>query len=216
LSGGAGRWTVALDDGAAEGPFERLVVAAPAPQTAALLDEAAPTMARQAGRADYAACMSAIATLPAGPALDDGDDWRAYDDPVLAVALRDSAKPGRAATHPATWVLHATTAWSEAHQDDPHDQIAQALWDAFAVQQPELPAPTQLIGHRWRYARVTRPLEQDCLFDADLGLGACGDWCLGPDAGDALLSGFAMAGRLFAAEPALAARGRPPAEKTAA
>jgi hypothetical protein len=160
--------------------------------------------------------MSAIAALPAGAAADLGDHWRAYDDPVLAVALHDSTKPGRAATTPGTWVLHATTAWSDAHRDDPHDSIARALWDAFAARHPGLPEPMHLVGHRWRYARVTRPLERDCLFDDELGVGACGDWCLGPDAGDALLSGFAMAGRVFAAEPVLAARGRPQADRSAA
>jgi predicted NAD/FAD-dependent oxidoreductase/uncharacterized protein YjbI with pentapeptide repeats len=207
LTGGPGSWHVHSADGALEGPFERVVVAAPAPQTAALLQPVAPDLADRAATAAYASCMSAVASLPAP--VSDAPAWGSYDDAVLAVAIRDSVKPGRPATQPETWVLHATTAWSAAHLDDDHEAIAQALWRAFVDRHAPTASPDALIGHRWRYARVTQPLGQDCLFDAERGIGACGDWCLGPDTGDALLSGFAMAGRLFAAEPAIEARGRP-------
>jgi hypothetical protein len=207
LTGGPGSWHVHSADGALEGPFERVVVAAPAPQTAALLQPVAPDLADRAATAAYASSMSAVASLPAP--VSDAPAWGSYDDAVLAVAIRDSVKPGRPATQPETWVLHATTAWSAAHLDDDHEAIAQALWRAFVDRHAPTASPDALIGHRWRYARVTQPLGQDCLFDAERGIGACGDWCLGPDTGDALLSGFAMAGRLFAAEPAIEARGRP-------
>ena len=137
------------------------------------------------------------------------------DDPVLEKAVRDTAKPGRDPVAD-VWSLHATAGWSQTHRNDDFDPIARALFDALHRQVPDLPDAQQLIGHRWLYGQVSEPLAEACLFDAGLGLGACGDWCLGPTAGDALLSGAAAAGRVFANEPALAARGRPVEDRAAA
>jgi hypothetical protein len=137
------------------------------------------------------------------------------NDPVLEKAVRDSAKPGKDSVAD-VWALHATQEWSQAHKDDDFDPIARALFDAFRAHYAELPEPQQLIGHRWLYGQVTRPVGKDCLFDPEVGLGACGDWCLGPTAGDALLSGAAAAGRVFASEPSLAVRGRAIADRAAA
>jgi hypothetical protein len=157
--------------------------------------------------------MSALAVFDRP--LELGHDLLLPDDGVLDKAVRDPAKPGRDPVAD-VWALHATREWSEAHKNDDFDPIAQALFDAFRAQVPDLPEPQQLIGHRWLYGQVIRPVGADCLFDAALGLGAGGDWCLGPTAGHALLSGIAAAGRVFASEPALAARGRPQAERRAA
>ena len=60
-------------------------------------------------------------------------------------------------------------------------------------------------GHRWRYAFVDRPVGSACLLDAAAGLGACGDWCLGARVEAALLSGYAMAGRILGLDTPAAA-----------
>ena len=46
---------------------------------------------------------------------------------------------------------------------------------------------------RWRYAQTTQPLGKSHLWDAALGLGACGDWCLGHRVEDAFVSGLELA-----------------------
>ena len=209
---GAGWLLVA--DGATHGPFDRVIVTAPAPQAANLIAPHTPDLADRARTAAYRPIMSALAVFDR-PLEIDRDVVLPDHDAVLEKAVRESAKPGRDPVAD-VWALHATQTWSEAHKNDAFDPIAQALFDAFRGQLPDLPDPQQLIGHRWLYGQVTQPLGTDCLFDADLGLGAAGDWCLGPTAGDALLSGVAAAGRVFASEPALAARGRPEAERRAA
>ncbi|MDZ7712655.1 MAG: FAD-dependent oxidoreductase [Rhodovibrio sp.] len=206
-------WLLATD-GEAYGPFDRVIVTAPAPQAAKLIGPHAPGLADRARGADYRPIMSALATFDRPLDLA-ADLLLPEDDPVLEKAVRDSAKPGKDPVAD-VWALHATHDWSEAHKDDAFDPIARALFDAFRAHHPDLPEPQQLIGHRWLYGQVTQPVGEDCLFDPDIGLGACGDWCLGPTAGDALLSGAAAAGRVFASEPALAARGRASAERAAA
>jgi hypothetical protein len=47
--------------------------------------------------------------------------------------------------------------------------------------------------HRWRYAKTLQPLGQSHLWDAKIGLGACGDWCLGHRVEDAFISGLSLA-----------------------
>ena len=60
----------------------------------------------------------------------------------------------------------------------------------------DTPRPAFMAPHRWRYARVATPIGETCLFDADLGIGACGDWCLGGKIEAAVLSGRAMVDRI--------------------
>ena len=206
-------WLLVSDAGT-YGPFDRVIVTAPAPQAANLLVPHAPALAERARTAAYRPIMSALATFDRPLDLDP-DLLLAKRDRILEKAVRESAKPGRDPVAD-VWALHATEEWSQAHKHDDFEPIAWALFDAFRAHRPDLPEPQQLIGHRWLYGQVTRPLGQDCLFDIEIGLGACGDWCLGPTAGDALLSGAAAAGRVFASEPELAARGRPEAERRAA
>ena len=46
------------------------------------------------------------------------------------------------------------------------------------------------------------PASQPCYVDGAAGLGLCGDWCIGPRAGDAWESGQAAARALLAAQSA--------------
>jgi predicted NAD/FAD-dependent oxidoreductase len=57
--------------------------------------------------------------------------------------------------------------------------------------------PVFAIAHRWRYALVEQALGVACLWDAQAGVGACGDYCLGPRVEAAFDSGEAMAQRLL-------------------
>jgi predicted NAD/FAD-dependent oxidoreductase len=46
--------------------------------------------------------------------------------------------------------------------------------------------------HRWRYANVEQAVGEPFLFDEALGLGACGDWCLGNRVEAAVASATAL------------------------
>ena len=95
------------------------------------------------------------------------------------------------------WVVHANPDWSRSHIEMDRQRITELLLEEFCrVNRLRDIAPVFLQGHRWRYARVCQPLGQSCLWDANLRIGLAGDWCLGPDAEHAFLSGLALSHRM--------------------
>jgi predicted NAD/FAD-dependent oxidoreductase len=74
----------------------------------------------------------------------------------------------------------------------------------------KLPKPRELISHCWRHAKVEQLLNEPCLSDSGWGVGYCGDAWFGPRVEAALLSGIAVAGRVFHSEPMIRARAAPP------
>ncbi|QDT14454.1 NAD(P)/FAD-dependent oxidoreductase [Alienimonas californiensis] len=204
---GAG-WTLRFDEGPPAGPFEQVLVTAPAPQTAALLTGHA-HFTPAVRRAEHQACWAALLAFDAAPALPfDGaflnDDRLPDGSPnPLAWAARETSKPGRPPT-PERWTLHAKADWSDAHADRPPAAVLPEMVAAFTalVRQATgetLPAPTFQTAHRWRFAHVKNaaPAEGagECLYDSAAGLGAAGDWRLGGRIEGAFLSGLALAER---------------------
>ena len=112
--------------------------------------------------------------------------------PVARIG-RESVRPGRDPGE--RWVLHADAEWSAAHLEDAPDAVARTLLDAV----PGAPEAVHLAAHRWRYARVARPLQAPLLSDGRLVAG--GDWCT-PSEGDVRAGTVAAAqaaGRALAA-----------------
>jgi renalase len=194
-----GRWRLIDLAGRPTDGFDCVLVAVPAPQAAALLGGCGGWDA-ELSAVEMAPCWAVMAAdlpaRPAAPVL-----WRESSPGAagpLAWFAHDGGKPGRPGT--GTWVLHAGEAYSRRYLEEPPEGVAETLWAAFA-RQVGLPAaqrPGHLVAHRWRYARVLSPLGRDCLWAPSLGLGACGDWCLGGRVEAALLSGSALAGRVMA------------------
>ena len=192
------RWKLTGDDQQALGEFDAVVLAAPAPQSAALIDPASYALASRMREAQFAPCWAVMLAFdePLGLEVD-----AAFVNlgPLKWVA-RDSSKPERAPGE--RWVLHANAEWSQKHLEESPEQVAAMLLDAFiATTGARKLTPSHLKAHRWRYAFVTKPLGEPCLFDASLRVAACGDWCLGPRIESAYLSGVAAAGRINSIAP---------------
>jgi hypothetical protein len=196
-------WRLVGEDGAVLAPFDMVVVAVPAPQAGSLLAEA-PVLAARAGEAVLAPCWALMLAFPAPlpthvPAafVQDG-----VEQGPLAWICHDGGKPGRGdpeGAPPPTWVAHASGAWSQRHLEAGAEEVAPVLLAAFGdALGLDAPQPVHLAAHRWRYAKVEHALGEPCLYDRDLGIGACGDWCLGPRLEAAYLSGVAMAERVLA------------------
>ena len=185
-------WRLAGADAGA-GPFDRVVVALPAEQAAALLRPVAPEMAALAAATPSDPCWTVMATFTERLAIAGDVITRAG---AIGWAARDSAKPGRGG--PEGWVVQASPDWSRRHLEETDDAVLPLLLSALGdVAGGPLPEPVHAAAHRWRYAR-SGTLGRDGLWDAALGLGACGDWLLGPRVEAAWLSGRRLADAMVA------------------
>lgn len=194
-----GHWFAGKDDGSLEGPFDVAIVAVPAPQAIRLYGENSPH-AHVTAVPIYDPCCTAM--LAFDQRVDAPDVITPSLGPIARM-IRDNAKPGHQPDGLDRWVIHAEPGWSAAHLDASFEDIAAALLEAGRTH-AALPDPVMAIGHRWRYARVSRPLGVSCLWDAAAQFGGCGDWCLGPTVADAVASGRALAAAVLADVPALA------------
>jgi renalase len=187
-------WRLAADDGSTLAKTDLVVVAVPAPQAATLL-AGSPDLAHRAAAATVAPCWAVMLgfeePLPlafAGAFVGAG--------PLNWIA-RDRSKPERAGNE--AWVLHAAPSWSRDYLEADRGAVVEDLRDALQVTVGlRTPRPAFAVAHRWRYARVEKPLGEGCLFDPILRIGACGDWCLGSKIEAAFTSGLAMAARIIA------------------
>ena len=173
------------------GPFTALVIAVPAEQATALLSLHDFAMAGEAAaarsQARWAAMIAFDQPLAGLPDFvqDCGDlDW----------AARNTSKPGRGPAE--CWVVHAGTGWSARNLEREPAAVAPDLLRLLAQYAGRvLPEPTFLKAHRWRFACAFGQ-RGAALWNAQLRLGACGDWCIASGIEGAWRSGTDLAQRL--------------------
>lgn len=181
------QWFISSDRGQ-QGPFDVVVTAIPAEQTVPILALQNLDMAKVAAQTSSHACWTGLFAfgedLPAPQVLHQPNS-------VIASAFCNRAKPGR--DGPEIWVVHADPAWSARNLERTPAEIATlllpALADALGVK--VLP-PHESKAHRWRFAYADG-FDRSPIWNANLRLGACGDWVFGRDAECAWLSGRALA-----------------------
>ncbi|HEX2256598.1 MAG TPA: FAD-dependent oxidoreductase [Afifellaceae bacterium] len=174
------------------GPFDGVVVAVPAPEALPLLQSyGKPFDALES--VGMRPTLVALATFPGR--LDIADDYLPGAG-ILELAARNSSKAGRGDGE--FWILHGAHDWSEARLNTDPDAAAGELIAAFGnLADAELAAPVWQSLHAWRYSFVETPLGAPYLLGANRRIAACGDWCLGPRAEAAFLSGRAAAEALI-------------------
>ncbi|MGE8361226.1 NAD(P)/FAD-dependent oxidoreductase [Pseudomonas sp.] len=191
---GEQHWGLQDADGQSHGPFSHVVIATPAPQATALL-AAAPKLAGAA--ASVSMDPTWAVALAFDTPLDSPVEGCFVQDSPLDWVARNRSKPGRETTLD-TWVLHASSTWSKQHLDLPKEAVIEHLHGAFAeLIGCAVPAPAFSLAHRWLYARPATAHQWGALADADLGLYACGDWCLSGRVEGAWLSGQEVARKLL-------------------
>lgn len=169
--------------------FDAVVIAVPAEQAGPLLRPFDASIAERADAANAAPCWTVMAAF-ADPLGSTTDAVRGQG--IVGWAARNSAKPGRQG--PEAWVLQATPEWSHGHLEDTAEDVVQSLLAGLEAElEAQLPAPVAAIAHRWRYARYGSAEDQGVPWNAALGLGACGDWLLGPRVECAWLAGARLA-----------------------
>jgi Predicted NAD/FAD-dependent oxidoreductase len=182
-----GRWHLTDADGEEWGPFDRLVLNPPAPQTAALLrgadwdDPARERLAAAAADVDYAAVWSVV--LRYGVELD-----RPYyalintdDEHTIGWVSREECKPGHVPDGSAL-VVQAGQDWSAEHADTPAETVVDRLTEETAAlfDDDRLRSPEWTDHQFWRYALPEGGVAPGPVRDAEEhGLWVVGDWVAG-------------------------------------
>lgn len=167
--------------------FDAVVIATPAEQAAPLLAPWDPDLATLAAGTRSAPCWTLMAAFADRLPLADCLKYHG----IIGWAARNSAKPGRHG--PESWVVQASALWSTNHLEEPAESIVAPLLAALSEAAGRVP-PEILVAsaHRWRFAK-SGVTPRGALLNADLRLGACGDWLEGPRVESAHLSGVRLA-----------------------
>jgi predicted NAD/FAD-dependent oxidoreductase len=181
-------WHLTDEAGQSNGPFDKVIVALPAPQACALLGDHPLTTVVQS--VQMTPCWTVMAAF--GHRVDVPWDGAFNEGSPLVWMARDSSKPGRPASLDC-WVLQAAPDWSAAHQDDNPAAVTRVLLDLFGREVSSLPPVIHRAAHRWLYSATPRPLDRLTLSDPETGLVLCGDWLAGGRIEGAFRSGVAAA-----------------------
>jgi predicted NAD/FAD-dependent oxidoreductase len=170
--------------------FDHVIVATPAPAALPLVSSVP----------DLAARVSQVAMKPNWTVMAAFEERVAarfdaafvHGSPLGWIA-RNASKPKRD-WKVDTWVLQATTNWSDAHAGDQPDDVGAFLMEAFEdLVRAGLPRAFYATVHRWRYAAADPPLAVGAIHDPESRITLCGDWCKGSRIEDAFLSGLEAA-----------------------
>ncbi|XUP36170.1 NAD(P)-binding protein (plasmid) [Xanthomonas axonopodis pv. vasculorum] len=187
-------WRVLVSQDVAECLFDSVLLAVPAPSAAALVEQAAPALVTIAERARMQPAWAVMAHFDAP--IDPGFDALFVNAGPLRWVARNSSKPARAGAE--TWLLHAAAEWSQAHCDAlPGHVIASLVPELAAL---GLPMPQSSDAFFWNVASSDPALQIGCVWDAQLGLGMCGDWLAGGKVEGAWQSAMALARRVSAGD----------------
>ena len=178
--------------------FDAVVMAVPSVQAHALLvsSQIAKPLMNAIAKVSVAPCWTLMLAFPQAsqpnlPHL--GPQWNAARSTHHRIAwlARESSKPERGGVE--RWTVQASPEWSTRHLEDDAERVKAKLLKAFTEVTGIRAEPPFAQVHRWRYAQTTEPLGKSHLWDAKLGIGACGDWCLGHRVEDGFVSGLEMA-----------------------
>lgn len=187
-------------DGAQQvhGGFDQVVLALPHVQAQQLLQasQLAPALLDALTGVQVSPCWTLMLAFPQAmqPGLAQfGPHWHAArsDHHRIRWVARETSKPGRSQVE--RWTVQASPEWSAEHLEDDAERVAAKLLKGFAEITGIRATPSHAVAHRWRYAQTRKPLGRPYLWDAKLGIGLCGDWCLGYRVESAFVSGLDLA-----------------------
>ncbi len=187
------QWELGRDDGSRCDRFDRIVLTAPAAQSAIIVRDI-PEMVRQLESVDTAPCWCVMLTF-SEPMVESWVGAFINVGPIRWIA-RNSTKPGRGPEQ--NVVVHASPEWSKENLECKPTEIGDLLYHELEkVLALSLPTPLFAEAHRWRYSIPTKILPDRYVSNLDQTVFACGDWAGGPKVEGAFLSGSAVVGRIL-------------------
>ncbi len=108
---------------------------------------------------------------------------------------RNNSKPGRGERE--SWVAVATPEWAEQYVNYSDEEVEGLLFEAFDQAVGGLMVKPVIRELKyWPDGKAVHVAGEECLYDDEIGLGLCGDWCIGSRLEAAFISGLSMAGEL--------------------
>jgi predicted NAD/FAD-dependent oxidoreductase len=181
------------DSGDFLGSFDRLIVSAPAAQSAELLGNF-PALANSLSNLEMNPCWATMVAFEK-PIT---DQWVGafLHGSFLSWASRNSTKPGRGGTE--HLVIHAQPEWTAEHWESDPEQVAEMMLAEFArVVGVTTDSHVHLQSHRWKFAIPNSSSDSGCFANDSATIVACGDWAGGSRVEGAFLSGMAAAGQIL-------------------
>jgi len=109
---------------------------------------------------------------------------------------RNNSKPKRGVQE--NWVAISTPEWTEQYQQYSQQEIQSLLLQAFYEATGGIDKEPVFQALRyWDDAKTIQTTDAEYLYDAEKGIGFCGDWCLGTRLESAFLSGLGMANEII-------------------
>jgi renalase len=180
------------------GGFDRVLLALPHLQAHDLLLASghAPHLRHSLSAVQVAPCWTLMVAYPHAmqPGLPHlGPQWNAARSTHHRISwlARENSKPGREPIE--RWTVQASPSWSSKHLEDDAERVKAKMLKGFAEITGIRAEPAHAVVHRWRFAQTQVPLGRSHIYDGELGIGLCGDWCLGHRVEDAFVSGLELA-----------------------
>jgi photolyase PhrII len=187
------QWQLIDDQSKIYGPYDVVIIAAP-PDVATALISSKWQLYERVAKVDMQPCLAVMAAFE--KPLELPFDAAFVHKSAVRWAARNNSKPRRPDAE--CWVFHADAEWSRTHANTSDNEMVQMLIGAFfqSIGEPDID-PIDHATRYWKYAAAESPLDAGCLWDAEIKLGLCGDWCQLSRLEGAALSGMAMAGRIL-------------------
>ncbi len=198
----AGRWQLNLSETGGMKRvvtgFDAVLLAMPSEQAHGLLQDSNVTenLVKAIRKVSVAPCWTLMLAFPNAMQPNMaylGPQWNAARSSHHRISwlARESSKPGRSTVE--RWTIQASPAWSAEHLEDSPQRVQDKLIKAFSEVTGIRATPAHADVHRWRYAQTTLALGKTHLWDAQAGIGVCGDWCIGHRVEDGFVSGLELA-----------------------
>ena len=193
-------WWLESDDTQLHGPYTQVVISAPPPQAATLVQPWDKHLFELSQRLVQRSCWAGWAVfsapLPTLPGVDANWQMARLEHPMLRLVSRNQTKPGRE-NQPESLSLLATLEWSETHLEATPEAVTQQLIDVLKSLYPAPLALPELLNsgaHRWRYSQPDKhnDVPSQGFAYSNKGLALCGDSLRGGRVEDAWLSGHRL------------------------
>lgn len=172
--------------------FDAVILAIPAPQIPPIVVDHTPAWIQVLQAIEMLPCWALMAEVESGHTA--AFDAAFINEGPLSWIANNASKPGRGELP--MWTIHASPQWTQEHLLAQPEDVIPVLAQAFQACTGLTVA--NATAHRWLYSLPKTKSNVGCLWDPELGLGACGDWLLGGKVQGAWLSGRACADRINA------------------